>query len=62
MTINPYYTSVFGAILDQEIADALKCGMSLEAIYAELAPRTRAVAEQLIRIHTAKEEVLCVIS
>lgn len=49
---DPYYTTAFGAIIDQEIADALRSGMALELIYSELAARTRAIADQIVANHT----------
>jgi len=49
---SPHYTTAFGAVLDEEIADAMRAGMALEAIYAELAARTRAVADQIVANHT----------
>lgn len=52
---DPYYTTAFGAILDQEIADAMRAGMALELIYAELAARTRAVADQIVANHTRRD-------
>lgn len=47
-----HHTTAFGAVLDEEIADAIRSGMALEAIYAELAARTRAVADQIVANHT----------
>lgn len=49
---DPYYTTAFGAVIDQEIADALRAGMSLEHVYTELAARARAVAELIVDKHT----------
>lgn len=49
---DPYYTTAFGAIVDQEIADALRSGMALELVYVELAARTRAVADQIVANQT----------
>jgi hypothetical protein len=50
-----YYTTAFGAIVDQEIADALRAGMALELIYAELSARTRAIADQIVANHTRRD-------
>lgn len=50
-TRDPHYTTAFGAILDQEITDALRAGMRLELIYAEMAARTRAIADHLVANH-----------
>lgn len=52
---DPYYTTAFGAIVDQEIADALRAGMAIELIYAELAARTRAIADQIVANHTRRD-------
>lgn len=48
---DPYFTTAFGALLDQEIADALRAGMALELIYVELLERTRAVSDQIVANH-----------
>ena len=55
MPRDPYYTTAFGAIVDQEIADAMRAGMALELIYAELSARTRAVADQIVANHTRSD-------
>jgi hypothetical protein len=53
------YTSAFGAILDDEIAGALRSGMPLETIYIELQARQREIADALVRRHLEREEQRC---
>jgi hypothetical protein len=55
MPRDPYYTTAFGASVDQEIADAMRAGMAIELIYAELSARTRAVADQIVANHTRRD-------
>lgn len=59
MQRDPYYTTVFGAVLDDEIAGALRSGMKLEVIYCELAARTRAVADEIVAQHLRQEAEAC---
>ena len=59
MNRDPYFTTVFGAVLDDEIAGALRAGMTLELIYCELSARTRAVADQIVANHLRKESETC---
>lgn len=56
---DPYYTTVFGASIDEEIAGALRAGMPLELIYCELAARARAVADEIVNRRIAKEDRQC---
>jgi hypothetical protein len=55
LRLDPYYTTAFGAIIDQEISNALRAGMTLELIYAELVARTRAIADQIVANHTRRD-------
>lgn len=59
MDRDPYYTTVFGAVLDDEIAGALRSGMAIELIYCELAARTRALADEIVAQHLRKEAEKC---
>lgn len=59
MQRDPYYTTVFGAVLDDEIAGALRAGMKLEAIYCELSARTRAIADEIVAQHLRQEAEAC---
>ena len=56
LTRDPYHTTLFGAMLDEEINKALRADLPLELIHAELAARTRGVAEQ-IAAHRARPPV-----
>lgn len=50
------YTTAFGAIVDDEIAGALRAGMPIEAIYAELQYRVRELQQAIVRKHVFRQE------
>lgn len=56
---DPYFTTVFGAVIDDEIAGALRSGMALELIYCELSARTRAIADEIVAKHLREEAETC---
>ncbi len=53
------YTTAFGAILDDEIAGALRSGMPIESIYAELAARLREVQQAIVQRYREQEAARC---
>jgi len=53
------YTTAFGAVLDQEIADAIRAGMSLDTIAAELITRCREVALAACVANHRTQEAKC---
>jgi hypothetical protein len=53
LTRDPYHTTAFGMAIDHEIADALRAGMPLDLIYAELATRAGEVAQQMVNQNQA---------
>lgn len=56
---DPYFTTVFGAVIGDEIAGALRSGMALELIYCELSARTRAIADEIVAKHLREEAETC---
>lgn len=56
---DPYFTTSFGAMIDDEIAKALRSGIALELIYCELAARTRAIADEIVAKHLHLEDETC---
>jgi len=53
------YTTAFGAILDDEIAGALRSGMPIEQVYSELSARLREVQSAVVAKYTQREAEKC---
>ena len=53
------YTTAFGAVIDDEIAGALRSGMPIEQVYAELAARIREVQSALVAKYAKREDDKC---